>query len=396
MSMDLKTARALTSPEARETLVLFRNMADDPLSIQESFRGMFPEKVARAMGELRALRRRAAQKFDRGLDLFFTKQQLEQSSSERVATWRARRFVEAGAEEVWDPCCGMGADAIALGRAGLRVHASDCDPVAVHFARTNVETYELDGKVEVGEADAAEAVPGARFVYLDPARRKGARRLIDPAQWSPAPDTIAAWLAGAEGACLKLSPSIPVESLLEHFPPPDEIEVVSLNGEVKEMVFWYGALAGPNGRCATILPEELSFRGDEEARAPVGEAAELLYDPDPALVRAGLLGRFAREHGLHVLDPEIGYLTGDDLVDSPFVDAFRVVAWAPLDPRKMRALLRDHEVGRLEIRKRGIAERPETLRKRLLPKPLGERRLTLVAVRVGDRHLGFLCEPPDA
>ena len=67
-------------------------------------------------------------------------------------------------------------------------------------------------------------------------------------------------------------------------------------------------------------------------------------------------------------------------------------AWESLDPRKMRAKMRDLEVGRLEVRKRGIAERPATLAQRFLPKAYGERVLTLLAARIGDRHVGILGE----
>ena len=59
----------------------------------------------------------------------------------------------------------------------------------------------------------------------------------------------------------------------------------------------------------------------------------------------------------------------------------------------MRKLLREFEVGTLRIRKRGIAERPAALEQRFLPKSLGDRTLTLVATRVGDRHIGYLTEP---
>ena len=141
MKIDIKTAKVLTSEEACETFVLFRNMGDDPLAIQESFRGMFPKKIAEAMGELRAQRRRATVKFSRGMDMFFTKEQLQQSSSESVAMWRAQRFVDAGVSQVFDPCCGIGSDAIALARNGIKVFAWDKEEATSHYAAANTEVY---------------------------------------------------------------------------------------------------------------------------------------------------------------------------------------------------------------------------------------------------------------
>ncbi len=390
MKMDIKTAQALTEDEARETLMMFRNFGDDPLSIQESFRGLFPKKIAEAMGEVRALRRRALVKFSRGLDMYFTKPLLEQASSEQVAQYRAERFTRAGVNKVFDPCCGIGSDSIAMALQGIEVHASDKDEVALHFAATNAEVYET--QVHFTLADCSEVLPEDGVIFIDPARRRGSRRIMDPQDWSPTPDQVSALLKNRSGAGVKLSPATPLETLLELFPTPDEIEVISLKGEAKETLFWYGCLADGSNRRATVLPEGATFAAPEQAAADVGKLGTFIYDPDPALIRAGLLGAFAEEHGLHVLDPEIGYLTGPE-VHSPFLSGFRVLAEETLDPRKMRAKMREHKVGKLVIKKRGIAERPSTLESRFLPKAFGKRSLVLLATRIDDRHIGILTEP---
>jgi hypothetical protein len=390
--LDIKTAKILTSEEARETMVLFRTLGDNPLAIQESFRGMFPKKVAEAMGELRALRRRATQKFELGLDMYFTKPLLEQASSEPVAAYRAARFAAAGFKEVHDPCCGMGSDTIALAKAGLKVFAADKSEIAAHYAKINAEIAGVSENTEFRDADCIEDPPPDGPLMLDPARRRGSRRIMNPTDWSPAPEVVCSLIKGREGACLKLSPAVDMETLFELFPQPDEIEIISYRGEAKENVFWYGKLATGVERRATILPSGDTYCGKEKAQAKTGEIGAYLYDPDPALVRSGLLGRFAEEFGMWNLDPEIGYLSSDERVDSPFVDGFKVIAHESLDPRKMRALLREHEVGRIQIRKRGIAERPQTLEQRFLPKKYGDRFLTLVATRLGDRHVGILAD----
>jgi THUMP domain-containing protein/RNA cap guanine-N2 methyltransferase len=392
MRLDLKTAKILTSDEARDTLLMFRHIGEDPLAIQESFKGLFPKKVAEALGELRALRRRATYKFALGQDMYFTKPLLEQASSESVARHRAQRFADAGLQTVLDPCCGMGSDAIALAKAGLKVHCSDKDEVALHFAEVNAEICGAKG-LEFKIADCLEELPPEGALYLDPARRRGSRRIMDPNDWSPPPEVIGKILLGREAAALKLSPATDMAVLLELFPKPDEIELISLKGEAKETIFWYGKLASGVERRATVLPDGDTYTGDEHPSAQTGELGDFIYDPDPSLVRSGLMGAFADEFKLHNLDPEIGYLSGDTEVDSPFLAGFRVLGQETLDPRKMRKLLRAHEVGALRIRKRGIAERPAALEQRFLPKSYGDKTLTLIATRIGDRHIGILAEP---
>jgi hypothetical protein len=393
--LDLKTAQALVSDDAKDTMLMFRHIGDNSLAVQESFRGMFPKKVAEAMGELRALRTRAMHKFALGRDMYFTKAQLEQASSEPVAAYRASRFKQAGIDEVQDCCCSIGSDAIAMAKAGIKVHAADKDPIALLYATENAKLHGVDGDIDFREAECGEDPPGTGALFLDPARRRGSRRIMNPEDWSPVPATVRRLIEGREAACIKLSPAVDLDVLLELFPTPDEIELISYRGEAKENVFWYGKLASGTARRATILPDGESYAGEEQAAARTDELGGYLYDPDPALVRAGLLGRLAEEKNLWNLDPEIGYLSGDEAIEDPFLDGFRVLDAESLDPRKMRALLRKHEVGRLVIRKRGIAERPQTLEQRFLPKSYGDRTLTLVATRIGDRHVGILAEPLD-
>lgn len=56
-----------------------------------------------------------------------------------------------------------------------------------------------------------------------------------------------------------------------------------------------------------------------------------IYDPDPALIRAGLLDSFAVAHGLGRCAAGVDYLTSDERADSPFLAAFWVMGLFPLD-----------------------------------------------------------------
>ena len=215
---------------------------------------------------------------------------------------------------------------------------------------------------------------------------------MSPGDWSPNPEQIAALLKGRPGAGVKLSPAVAIDELLDKYPTPDEIEVISLKGEAKETVFWYGNLAKDQARCATALPAEECWAGDHHPQAEVAEIEPYLYDPNPSLTLAGVLGSFAAHHKLNTVDPDIAYLTSSEPVFSPFIDTFKVLAIEALDPRKMRPILREHEIGSLEIRSRGIAERTQALSQRMLKKTFGKKRLVMLAMRIGDRHLGALVE----
>ena len=111
--------------------------------------------------------------------------------------------------------CAAGTDTIALARAGARVVAVDRDPVARELTRLNAATLGLTG-VEVRDADVVDLVAaaadgrvaGCDAAVLDPARRAGGRRLLDPDRWSPPWSTVTALLDRVPTAVVKVAPGL--------------------------------------------------------------------------------------------------------------------------------------------------------------------------------------------
>ncbi|MGP4044838.1 SAM-dependent methyltransferase, partial [Streptomyces sp. 2A115] len=154
--------------------------------------------VSAALGQAR-LRQRAVVKFgaaDAGR-MFFTANGVEQATRATVAAYRAGRFQELGVRSVADLCCGIGGDAIALARAGIRVLAVDRDPLTCAVARANADALGLADLIEVREADVTEVDTSSYdAVFVDPGRRGGRGRIFDPEAYSPP-------LSWAVGAALK-------------------------------------------------------------------------------------------------------------------------------------------------------------------------------------------------
>jgi hypothetical protein len=68
-----------------------------------------------------------------------------------------------------------------------------------------------------------------------------------------------------------------------------------------------------------------------------------------------------------------------------------VVEELPFARKQLRAALRDRGIGRLEIRKRGVAVEPDELRRDLRLSGAGS--ATLVLLRVGLTPRALLCRP---
>jgi SAM-dependent methyltransferase len=384
---------ALRTPDGVHALAAAAAVADgDPLAAASALRsqGVPPALAAAALTQV-SLRRRAAVKFGPMADrMFFTRAGLEQATRAVVTDRRSARLAAAGVTTMADLGCGLGSDALAAARRGIRVYAVDADPLTAAVAAANVAVAGLEGLVTVECADAT-TVDVARFdaVFADPARRGGRGRVMDPRSWSPPWDFIADLPRRVPRTALKLAPGID-HALL---PPGAEGEWVSVDGDLVEAAFWCGPLAAVPRRAtllrSTAAPAELT--GSGTAAAPVGPVGRFLFDPDPAVVRAHLVAEFAAAVGGRIGDPDIAYVYTDEPVASPFARRLEITDVLPFSLKRLRTLLRERGVGRLEIRKRGSALEPEQLRRDL--RLSGPNAGSLVLTRVAGAPTVLLCEP---
>ncbi|MCC3763679.1 methyltransferase domain-containing protein [Glycomyces sp. TRM65418] len=351
-----------------------------PLTLRKA--GVAPELAAAAL-TLADLRAHATAKLgERAERLYFTRPGLEQATRWAVAERRAARFARA-VDEVTDLCCGVGTDALAFAEAGLRVAAVDRSEATAAYARANAAATGLDVDVRV---DDALTTPLGAAVFADPARRAGGTRNFNPAEYSPPLDDLLARLDDVRFAAVKLGPGIKHEWL----PEGAEAEWVSVDRDVVEACLWLGeAAAAPRRASVCKAGEWHELTGSGRERAAVGDVARYLYEPDGAVIRAGLVAELAAGLEAHTASEHIAYLYGDALRETPFARAWKVEEVWPLHPKKLRALLAERGIGRLTIKQRGTGIDPAALRKQLKLK--GANEATLVATRIGEAHAAILC-----
>ncbi|SFI96094.1 THUMP-like domain-containing protein [Amycolatopsis sacchari] len=341
----------------------------------ESARRIAGDRAA-AVLETVLLRRKAGWKLDAAENWLFTGDALQQASASAVARHRASRL--AG-RDVHDVTCSIGADLVELARTARRTLGSDVDEVRLAMARHNCPD------VPLARADALRPVSRGTVVVADPARRDAKGRKWRPEDFAPPLDALAEIYAGRDLA-VKCSPGLDWAAL----PWADEVELVSLDGQVREACLWTGDVATA-ARRATVLRTDgpqWTITSDEPDDVGAGGPGEWIIDPDGAVVRAGLVKHYAARHGLWQLDERIAYLTGT--TPPPGVRAFRIVEHGPYSEKTLRALLKRHDVGRLEILVRGLDVDPDALRKRL--KLRGEGEATVVLTRIGRAPVTFLCQ----
>jgi SAM-dependent methyltransferase len=397
--VDLETFRWLLTDEgqallatATATMTATESTGGTPLQAQEALRAASPgptgekaTRVAAALGQVELRRHAAAKLGDDASVMYFTRDGLEQATRASVARHRAAR-VALGGPSVVDLTCGIGGDLVAFARTGLLTAGIDLDPLRAAMARANLAALGLGGAVEVGDATSLDVTPFAT-AYADPARRTARGRSFDAGDWAPAWTFVVSLLAGGP-ACVKVAPGIP-HSLV---PDGAEAEWVSDRGEVKEAVLWSPRLATASRRATVIGQGGLATLTEEDdPGADVGGVGAFLYEPDGAVIRAGLVTAVAAGVRGHLVDRRIAYVSGDAAYHSPFARSYRVVEELPYREKQLRAALRDRDVGILTIKKRGVDVAPEQLRRRLALR--GDRTATLVLTRVGGEGTALLVEP---
>lgn len=326
------------------------------------------------------LRRRAVAKVDGAQRWLLTGDALQQASTARVAAHRARRL--AG-RDVHDVTCSIGADLVELGRTARRCVGSDVDAVRLVMARHNCAESGVEPLLV--RADALWPVTRDCVVVADPARRDAAgRRTWRPGDFVPPLDELARVYSGHD-LVVKAAPGVDPAAV----PWACEVELVSLDGQVREACLWGGGL-GTASRRATVLRSdgtEWTVTDEDPDDVPVAEPGEWLVDPDGAVVRAGLVRHYGARHGLWQLDERIAYLTGHE--PPPGIRAFRVLEFGRYSEKALRETLRRHDVGRVEILVRGLDVDPNALRRRLKPK--GSTEASVVLTRIGRSPTAFLC-----
>ena len=387
--MDLDAFRWLLTDDGQALLASATTaLADggDELAVQTDLRrGASPEHVAVALSQVE-LRRRAEPKFgDLAPRMYFTPDGLEQATRLTVARHRAGRMRAASATTLIDLGCGIGGDLVAASAVGITVAGVDLDPVRVAVAEANLAALGLPGAVTVADATTLDTSP-FDAAYADPARRSARGRTFSPDGWTPPWSFVEQLLR--RDACVKVAPGIP------HALVPDGVEAewVSDRGEVKEAALWSGRLASAERRATVIAHGGLATLTEEDdPGADVRAVGDFLYEPDGAVIRAGLVTAVAAGVGGGLLDAKIAYVTGDEAFRTPFARGYRVLEPLPYREKQLKAALRERGIGSLTIKKRGVSVVPDELRQRLALR--GDATATIVLTRVDGHGTALLVEP---
>ncbi len=388
--MHLEALRALQTPVGQAALLAAgeaQPKEPDFLPLVQQLARRFPEAVARAAVEQAILRRRAREKFPRAGVMYFERSALEQATPEAVAAHRARRF--QGSPMVFDLGCGLGADAMALA-AMAPVVAVDRDSLRLALLRANAEALGRQGQIHLIRADLHALplqFPPGSAAFFDPERRDDGRRIHRVQDYHPPLSLLNVWLPLLSGLAVKVSPAVR-RAELEGL--DCEREFISLRGSLKEATLWFGRFKSADQR-ATLLPGPHTLTGPEGPPLPIEPPRRYIYEPDPAVLRAGLVHKLGAHIGAAQIDPTIAILTCDRLINTPFARAYRLVEALPFGLKRLRRALRQRDIGQATLKKRGSPVDVDVFLRKL--RLSGEGQATVLLTRAAGKRVALILEP---
>lgn len=310
----------------------------------------------------------------------YDKTALEQSSGEAAAAWKAGLV---SGRCMADLTGGLGIDTLFLSRRFEQVHHVEQNERISFLARHNyaiarseesagpgLQHHHLSAEAFLQEIE--QASERLDLIYIDPSRRQGGQRVYQLSDCAPdVPALLPKLERCADAIMLKLSPMYDLKQLCRELPQVQWIQVISVNGEVKELLCGWRHGTGPD----VIIPKTTAVLLDEAGAArhkleigASGMAPEeglhlewlqqlekpVLAVPDAAVIKAGGSGVAARNYGLKRISRHHDYLmdtNGSVPADFPGT-LYRVERVMAYQPKKLKKFFKQQNISRLHIHKR--------------------------------------------
>ena len=344
----------------------------------------------------------------KGKFLLCDKLALEQSTAQDIGRWKAALWPHEGS--VNDLCCGMGGDSFFL-PAGLKVTGVDLDENRLAMYRHNLLAFGKDVSTKCADVRevAGNNVPtgsnSADFFTIDPARRAiEGENQRDLRNLTPTLEEVVEISKHYKGGMAKLPPGYPPAEI------PDSTEILYLGGhsDCRECLVLFGELvkhpdtvravivdkAGnteaewtrKRDRTLETLDEELQEKLDRNdslegkdrtyrtatsrSDLPLGEIGKYIAEPAPALIRSRLFSDAALAHdpSAHLISEGIAYVSSDKPLPAPAFTSYEILAHAEIATGAVRSMLKEHDIGKITLKLRGVKLDPDAETKRLKPK----------------------------
>lgn len=323
---------------------------------------------------------------------------LEQASSEETARFKSKL---AKGDLMIDMTGGFGVDAFFLAENFKEAVYCERNVELADIARHNFDLLEA-GKFKVVAGDSLEFFNSSGQVcydltYIDPARRgEGNQKLYKLADCEP--DVVGHWnllLSKSKSILIKASPMLDIKQAILEIPDIQQVWVVSVKNEVKEVLLFWERDASIRDRVIGAVDLQandattFSFTYQEETTSEsfFGDVGKFLIEPYAAIMKAGAFRSFGVRFGLKKLHPNSHLYTSDELPNQILGRVFEVKKEIKNPKKELKALFPD---GKVNVITRNYALTADELKKKYSLSDGGDG--FLVGTRVGKGYVLYVCE----
>lgn len=347
--------------EFKEWIDAHRN--DDVASLRLRFASADAE-VKEAISQIE-YRAKAGDKF-RSADADFAPQwfptglSVEQASSAAVAAFHASLMAEA--HSVLDMTMGLGVDAAAVAAIDkAEVTAIERDARLCEFAREN---YKSLGNLTVINADSVEWLRDTKqvfdWIFIDPARRDDVgRRVFNIHDCTPdVAEIMPLMFEHAADILVKLSPMLDLSATITDLGKVAALYIVEERGEVREVLVHLNrdAVSSPdttpievvNGDNRFLFTREQEAQSAERYAEPV--AGDFLYEPSPAVMKAGPFKLLCEKFDVGALHPNTHLYVSAQKIDNFPGRRYLIRAVIPYASKNIKRFAREYPAASVSVR----------------------------------------------
>ena len=260
--------------------------------------------------------------------LFPAKIAAEQCSSEQTALYKQQLVTEE--DTLCDLTGGLGIDSYYFSRRVKQVYYIERFPSYCEVARANMATLGAR-HVAVLEGDSTQwldQLPAIDVFYVDPARRgEGNKRMFALSDCEPdLTQLLPRLLAKAPRVIAKLSPMADLRQTLALLPTTQEIHILSVKNECKELLFVIGREPRESAvpiHCVHLTKQAASdecfvcsLEAEQQAASHLATTLRrYLYEPNASVLKAGAFKQVACQFPVEKLQVSSHLYTSDYYLD---------------------------------------------------------------------------------
>lgn len=248
---------------------------------------------------------------------------------EQASSWTTSRYKSeiVKGKTIIDLTAGMGIDAFGFAQNFEKVTALERNFDLVEISKHNYKTLNqnnleyINSEFEIYFKENPELKWDV--IYLDPSRRIESQRKVILEDLEPnILDWMDEFLSRAETVMIKLSPLLDLKSTLEKIPQIQEIHIVALKNEVKELLLICNKNLNSNPKIKAINLEsnqpDFEFNWNEESQviSEFSQPKKFIYEPNSSILKSGAFKLIGEKFNLKKLHVNSHLYTSDNLIES--------------------------------------------------------------------------------